>query len=147
MRHRPIHLVALLVGSVACAAAPEHRPSPHALLDSIAPLAPRCAGVQSCLLGQVVAAESSAPLARAAIFLERDGADARDDAPLRITRLTDDQGVFTIADVPRGQSRLAVYKDARRHEISGVELGAEGTTVVPIRLAPRVEGGREARIE
>ena len=122
------------LGAAGCSAAPVSNTKAPSMRDSITPLSPRCAGGQSCLLGQVVAAESAAPLARAAIFLELDDPNAKDD--FRITRLTDDQGVFTVIDAPPGHYRLAVYKDARRHEITGVELGAEGTTVVPIRLAP-----------
>ena len=100
---------------------------------------PRCAGVQSCLLGQVVAAESANPMARAAVFLEREGeagVEEKRDSPLRILTLTDDQGVFTVTDAPRGHYRLAVYKDARRVEVRGIALGEPGTTVVPVRLPP-----------
>jgi hypothetical protein len=94
----------------------------------------KCAEVQSCLLGQVVAAESSAPMARAAIFLEREADDSIDSSPVRILTLTDDQGVFTVVDAPQGRYRLAIYKDARRLEARGLELGAPGTVMVPVRL-------------
>jgi hypothetical protein len=94
----------------------------------------KCAQVHSCLLGQVVAAESSAPMARAAIFLEREADDDIESNPVRILTLTDDQGVFTVADAPRGRYRLAIYKDARRLEARGLELGAPGTVLVPVRL-------------
>ncbi len=101
---------------------------------------PRCAGVRSCLLGQVVAAENANPMARAAVFLELEAHDGRPDAartePLRILTLTDDQGVFTVTDAPPGHYRLAVYKDARRVEVRGIALGQPGTTVVPVRLPP-----------
>lgn len=93
---------------------------------------PRCAGVESCLLGQVVAAESATPLARAAVFLERERDDG--DDPVRFLTLTDDQGVFIVTDAPKGRYRLAVYKDARRVEARGLKLGSPGTTVVPVRL-------------
>jgi hypothetical protein len=116
-----------------CACATVNGPSaPHTLRDSITPLGPRCAGVQSCLLGQVIAAESAAPLPGAAIFLERMG----QEEGVKIQALTDDQGIFTIFEPPPGHYRMAVYKEARSHEISGVRLGEQGTTVVPIRLAP-----------
>jgi hypothetical protein len=104
--------------------------------DSITPITPRCAGVQSCLLGRVIAAETAAPLARAAVFLERIEAEP-EPSPVRITKLTDDQGVFEVIDAPPGHYRLAVYKDERRHEITGVRLGDDGTTMIPVRLAPR----------
>lgn len=101
---------------------------------------PRCVEVRSCLLGQVIAAESATPLSRAAIFLEREvergGIREPGTAPLRIVTMTDDQGVFTVVDAPEGRYRMAVYKDARRLEARGLELGAPGTTVVPVRLPP-----------
>ena len=95
-------------------------------------IGPRCADVRSCLVGQVVAAETATPLPSAAVFLERqDSAE-----PVRILTLTDDQGVFTVADAPVGTYRLAIYKDARRIERRGLKLGAPGTTLVPVRLSP-----------
>ena len=100
---------------------------------------PRCVGARSCLVGQVVSAEGAAPLPRAAVFLVREGASsgkAAARAPTRLAALTDDQGVFTITDAPAGVYRLAVYKDARWVEARGVELGAPGVTVVPVRLPP-----------
>lgn len=97
-------------------------------------LRPRCADVRSCLLGQVTAAETSQPLSRAAVFLERE--DTGDDRPVRLQTLTDDQGVFTLVDVPSGHYRIAVYTDARRCEAYGLELGMPGTTMVPVRLPP-----------
>jgi hypothetical protein len=69
-------------------------------------------------------------LERAAVFLEREGPES-----LVIMRLTDDQGVFTVVDAPAGNYRVAVYKDARRIEARGLELGAPGTMVVPIRIS------------
>jgi hypothetical protein len=94
-------------------------------------IAPRCAEVRSCLVGQVTAADTSAPLSRAAVFLERDD---RDGPGVRILTLTDDQGVFTVVDAPTGRYRLAIYKDARRLEARGLKLGEPGTTLVPVRL-------------
>jgi len=111
-------------------------PLPPAALGGVVLVSPRCAGVRSCLLGQVVAAESARPMARAAVFLEREDASATDSERARIMRLTDDQGVFTVEDAPVGQYRLAVYKDARSLEVRGLSLGARGTTMVPVRLPP-----------
>jgi hypothetical protein len=96
----------------------------------------KCPQVRSCLLGQVVAAESFVPMASAAIFLEREADDSIEGDPVRILALTDDQGVFTIVDAPHGRYRLAIYKDARRIEARGLELGAPGTVMVPVRLPP-----------
>ncbi len=118
-------------------AAPVHGPSPT--LGGVTFVRPRCIEVRSCLLGQVVAAESATPMARAAVFLVREGDDVKREAPeelLRIVRLTDDQGVFTVADAPAGRYSVSVYKDARRISASGLELGGPGTLVVPIRLPP-----------
>jgi hypothetical protein len=109
-------------------------------LGGVTFIGPRCADVRSCLVGQVVAAETAAPLPRAAVFLERQDGSAEPSSasgrPLRILTLTDDQGVFTVADAPAGTYRLAVYKDARRIERRGLRLGAPGTTLVPVRLSP-----------
>ncbi len=102
-------------------------------------MTPRCVEVRSCLLGQVVAAETSTPLARAAVFLVREGEagdEAEDAQTLRIVRLTDEQGVFTVIDAPAGRYSVSVFKDARRISASGIELGNPGTLVVPIRLPP-----------
>lgn len=98
----------------------------------------RCASTASCLMGQVVAAETAAPLARATVFLEREeGADGRverKEEPVRITTLTDDQGVFAIEEPPAGRYRLQVFKRERRLEVHGLFLGQPGTTMVPVRL-------------
>jgi hypothetical protein len=103
--------------------------------DEVAFLRPRCAGVDSCLLGRVTAQENARPLARAAVFLELQGEAAKADV-MRLQTLTDDQGVFTIEDPPPGRYRLAVYKDARSLEVRGLSLGGRGTTLVPVSLAP-----------
>lgn len=97
---------------------------------------PRCAGVSSCLLGQVVAAETYAPMSQAAVFLElEDGAGGRAEGDgVSIVTMTDDQGVFTVADAPKGRYRLAIYKDARKLEVRGLQLGGAGITMVPVRL-------------
>lgn len=120
-------------------------PMPETVLPSriggVTFIGPRCADVRSCLVGQVVAAETAAPLPRAAVFLERQEEGSADPQstsakPIRILTLTDDQGVFTVADAPAGKYRLAIYKDARRIERRGLELGAPGTMLVPVRLSP-----------
>ena len=129
-------LLALCLLPVACATAPV-RPDPSlatAGRGGVTFIRARCPEVRSCLVGQVVAAESSAPMARAAIFLEREADDSVDGTPVRILALTDDQGVFTVIDAPQGRYRLAIYKDARRIEARGLELGAPGTVMVPVRL-------------
>ncbi|MCA9706713.1 MAG: carboxypeptidase regulatory-like domain-containing protein [Myxococcales bacterium] len=99
----------------------------------------RCAQTSSCLLGQVVAAETATPLSRATVFLERE-ADPQGEAPsegpepVEITTLTDDQGVFAIEEPPAGRYRLQVFKRERRLEVRGLALGEPGTTMVPVRL-------------
>ena len=92
----------------------------------------RCATASSCLLGQVVTAETAAPLARATVFLERE--DGGTGGAVQITTLTDDQGVFAIAEPPAGRYRLQVFKRERRLEVHGLSLGEPGTTMVPVRL-------------
>ncbi|NVB39010.1 carboxypeptidase regulatory-like domain-containing protein [Pseudenhygromyxa sp. WMMC2535] len=102
--------------------------------DTIVILSPRCAGVSSCVLGHVTSAEGGAPVAQASVFLEREG--EQDGAGgIRIMTLTDEQGVFTVADPPPGSYRVAIYKQAGSVEVVGIELGRAGTTVLPIRLA------------
>lgn len=120
--------------STACSSTtgPSHTVTP-ATRGGVTFIAPRCALVRSCLVGQVTAADTSAPLSRAAVFLERDD---RDGPGVRILTLTDDQGVFTVVDAPTGRYRLAIYKDARRLEARGLRLGEPGTTLVPVRLPP-----------
>lgn len=105
-------------------------------LGGITMVTPRCVEVRSCLLGQVVAAETSTPLARAAVFLEREPEGTDADVPLQIVRTTDEQGVFTVADAPAGRYSVSVYKGARRISASGLELGGPGTLMIPIRLPP-----------
>ena len=103
-------------------------------------MTPRCVEVRSCLLGQVVAAETATPLARAAVFLVREplGDRGPDAKPLQIVRLTDEQGVFTVADAPAGRYSVSVFKEARHISASGLELGNPGTLMVPIRLPPPI---------
>lgn len=108
-------------------------PAAPGVRGGVTVIAPRCPAVRSCLLGQVTAADTAAPLSQAAVFLEREG-EPGEPRPLRIVTLTDDQGVFTVVDAPTGRYRMAVYKDARRLEARGLRLGAPGTTMVPIRL-------------
>jgi hypothetical protein len=99
-------------------------------------IGPRCAGARSCVLGHVVAAETSTPLSRAAVFLEREGGATEPAQRAAIVALTDEQGVFTVTDAPPGRYRLSVYKEARRVEVHGLEVAAIGTTVIPVRLGP-----------
>ncbi|MEM9463069.1 MAG: hypothetical protein AAGF11_53500 [Myxococcota bacterium] len=105
----------------------------------------RCASASSCLLGQVVAAETATPLSRATVFLEREDGDGDGDddggggetkgpQPVKITTLTDDQGVFAVEEPPAGRYRLQVFKRERRLEVRGLALGQPGTTMVPVRL-------------
>lgn len=127
----------LLLGAAllsACTPATHVQPqSPLAVRDSVTLIGPRCAGTSSCLLGRVTAAESGQPLSQAAVFLEPIGDETK---AAMIIALTDDQGVFTVEDPPLGNYRLAVYKQARHAEVRGLELGAQGTVVVPVMLAP-----------
>ena len=93
-------------------------------------ISPRCGPVQSCLMGLVLDAESAKALPRAAVFLESES----DGDTKRYVTVTDDQGVFTVENAAVGKYRLAVYKESRRAERTGVELGTPGTTVVPVFL-------------
>lgn len=108
--------------------------APIHALGGVTMVTPRCVEVRSCLLGQVVEAETSTPLARAAVFLEREPEGTAAGAPLQIVRTTDEQGVFTVADAPAGRYSVSVYKGARHISASGLELGGPGTLMVPIRL-------------
>lgn len=104
--------------------------------DTISILSPRCAGVHSCVLGHVTAAETAAPVAKASVFLERaPGPGEVEGEGTLIMALTDEQGVFTVSDPPPGNYRIAIYKEAGVVEVVGLELGRAGTTVLPIRLA------------
>lgn len=123
-------LAPLLVAGCTTHARPTATASPSGR-GGVTFIAPRCAAVRSCLVGQVTAADTAAPLSRAAVFLERDD---RDGPGVRILTLTDEQGVFTVVDAPIGRYRLAIYKDARRLEARGLKLGDPGTTLVPVRL-------------
>lgn len=126
---------ALLGSGCRTTALPSAQP-PVRALGGVTIVSPRCAEVRSCLLGRVVAAESSAPLARAAVFIVPDPESGTAEAQSQIVRMTDEQGVFTVADAPAGHYSVSVFKDARRITASGLELGAPGTQMVPIRLPP-----------
>ncbi|MGH1349178.1 MAG: carboxypeptidase-like regulatory domain-containing protein, partial [Nannocystales bacterium] len=130
-------LVALALGGCGPAPMPATTTPVHTL-GGVTMVTPRCVEVRSCLLGQVVAAETSAPLARAAVFLEREPEGTASDAPLQIVRTTDEQGVFTVADAPLGRYSVSVFKGARHITASGLELGGAGTLMVPIRLPPPI---------
>lgn len=121
----------LLTATLGCVGGRIASPSPQH--DTISILSPRCAGVRSCVVGHVTASGTAAPVAEAAVFLERE-ADPERGEPLRILTLTDEQGVFVVDDPPPGSYRLAVYKGDSSVEVAGVELGRDGTTVLPVRL-------------
>lgn len=128
-------LVALTLGCIAQAPAqgPVARPS-------ITIVAPRCAGASSCVLGHVSAALDASPIAKAAVFVQReaeagdDGEVATGEPPAPIQTLTDEQGVFTLIDPTPGRYRVVVIKEGAKIEASGLELGRPGTTILPIRL-------------
>jgi hypothetical protein len=125
-------VVVLLSTALGCVAS-ERIPTTAAPRDTISILSPRCAGVRSCVLGHVTASGTAVPVAEAAVFLEREP-QAGEVEPIRILALTDEQGVFVVDDPPPGQYRLAVYKDDSSVEVAGLELGREGTTMLPVRL-------------
>lgn len=125
--------VLLLGATLGCVAGGQGPVSPPQR-DTISILSPRCAGIRSCVLGHVTAASSAAPVAQAAVFLVRD-AELGEQEPVRFLTLTDEQGVFIVGDPPPGSYRIAIYKDDSGVEVSGMELGDEGTTLLPVRLA------------
>ena len=104
------------------------------LHNTILIVSARCAGVSSCVLGHVTEAGTAAPVAEAAVFLERE-LEPGEDEPVRIIALTDEQGVFIVNEPPPGSYRIAVYKSDSGVEVIGMELGGEGTTLLPVRLA------------
>lgn len=134
-------LTALIAGLTvlpACASGPAAAPGagvPTAR-GGVTFIRPKCEGVNSCLLGRVVEAETYAPMSAAAVFLELENGTRAVPGKkgVNIVTLTDDQGVFTVADAPAGRYRLAIYKDARKLEVRGLELGTAGITMVPVRL-------------
>lgn len=130
-RRRALPTCALLL-AIGCAPAQRAAVAPAAR-DTISVVSPRCAGVRSCLLGHVTVANSAAPVAQAAVFLERELPGS--DRPQLILRLTDEQGVFAVHDPPPGSYRIAVYKADSRVEVMGMQLGGEGTIMLPVRLA------------
>jgi hypothetical protein len=126
----------VLALQVACGAVPHPSAAAPVFRGGVTLIGPRCAGARSCVLGHVVAAETSAPLSGAAVFFEREGGAVEAATSSAIVALTDEQGVFTVTDAPPGRYRLSVYKEARRVEVHGVEVAALGTTVIPVRLGP-----------
>ncbi|WP_146155540.1 carboxypeptidase-like regulatory domain-containing protein [Enhygromyxa salina] len=123
--------VLAVVATFGCVAGEIQREPLH---DTISLLSPRCAGAGSCVLGHVTEAGTAAPIAEAAVFLERE-LEPDESEPVRILALTDEQGVFVVGEPPPGSYRIAIYKDASSVEVMGVELGREGTTMLPVRLA------------
>lgn len=123
-------LAVLLLGAACSAPLPTNPPAAAGTRGGVTFVRARCASASSCLLGQVVTAETAAPLPHATVFLEREeGGEA-----VEITTLTDDQGVFAIVEPPAGRYRLQVFKRERRLEVHGLSLGEPGTTMVPVRL-------------
>jgi hypothetical protein len=116
--------------TLGCAAGPARPPQRQ---DTIAILSPRCAGLSSCLIGHVTTVAAAAPIAQAAVFLIRE-LEAGEPEPVRFFALTDEQGVFVVEQPPPGRYRISVYKDDRSVEVTGMLLGAPGTTVLPVRL-------------
>lgn len=126
-------IAVLLLGPACRPPAPTHSPATSSARGGATFVRARCASAASCLMGQVVAAETATPLARATVFLEREE-DIESGSPVEITTLTDDQGVFAIEEPPAGSYRLQVFKRERRLEVRGLPLGEPGTTMVPVRL-------------
>jgi hypothetical protein len=130
----------VLLAAVCAGCAPTAATAPGTLsaagVGGVTFISPRCPAAASCLLGQVIAAESANPMVKAAVFLEREEQDSLDGKPVRFLRLTDDQGVFTVVDAPAGRYRLAIYAEERKLGATGLVLGAPGTTVVPVRMPP-----------
>ncbi len=126
-------LILALALAPACRApaAPSRAPVGAANRGGVTFVRARCASASSCLLGQVVTAETAAPLSRATVFLEREEGEGE---VVEITTLTDDQGVFAVVEPPAGRYRLQVFKRERRLEVHGLALGEPGTTMVPVRL-------------
>jgi Carboxypeptidase regulatory-like domain len=124
-------LAVLALGPACRAPAPANPPMGAAHRGGVTFVRARCASASSCLLGQVVTAETAAPLSRATVFLEREEGEGE---VVEITTLTDDQGVFAIEEPPVGRYRLQVFKRERRLEVHGLSLGEPGTTMVPVRL-------------
>jgi hypothetical protein len=127
--------IALATALGGCATAPAAvavGPAP-ASRGGVTLLGPRCTAAASCLLGHVTAAENGSPVSRAAVFLEL---ERHEGEPRWILALTDEQGVFEIDDPPPGRYRLSVYAPPRGIEMAGIELGARGTTMLPVRLPP-----------
>jgi hypothetical protein len=129
---RLLGLALLLLGAACRAPVPVHPPVSAANRGGVTFVRAHCASASSCLLGQVVTAETAAPLSRATVFLERE--DGGTGGAVQITTLTDDQGVFAIAEPPAGRYRLQVFKRERRLEVHGLSLGEPGTIMVPVRL-------------
>ena len=132
-------MLALCASAVGCRAVYQ-APSPVSSEDrlgSVTYIRARCAAVDSCLVGHVVASDTARGMPEAAVFLVREAGESEDGKPVRILTLTDSQGVFTVEDAPAGRYRLAVYKDSRKVEKRGIKLGAPGTTVMPIRMPAR----------
>ena len=127
----------MFVVGAACSGQPRLIAAPPgtAARGGVTLLSPRCERAESCVLGHVTAAESGSPMSHAAIFFQIEAAEAT-KKPGWILTLTDDQGVFEIENPPPGRYRLSVYAPPREIEMTGIELGAIGTTGLSVRLPP-----------
>ena len=121
------------LGCMACSAAPRNPPRPP-IRDAVLVTEARCAGVHSCVVGYISAAESERPLSNASVWFEREDASEGEGEMFGAT--TDFEGVFVVVDPPPGRYTIGVYRGARRKQFHGVELGAPGTRVAVISLAP-----------
>jgi hypothetical protein len=128
MLHPLARLVSPLALVLGCVAGPTAQGP--VLRPSITIVSARCAGASSCVLGHVSTSLDAGPIAKAAVFVQREG-----EALSAIQTLTDEQGVFTLIDPPPGRYRIVVIKDGAKVEAVGLELGRPGTTLIPIRLA------------
>ena len=94
MRSRLGLLIAARLGGVLALGCAATGPMPDMVTPSriggMTFIGPRCADVRSCLVGQVVAAETATPMPSAAVFLEREEGPAKADGPVCIVIITDD---------------------------------------------------------
>lgn len=72
-------LAGLALGPGCQVQAPTNPPASSVNRGGVTFVRARCASASSCLLGQVVAAETAIPLARATVFLEREDDEAEQD--------------------------------------------------------------------
>ena len=128
---------------LACACAGQ-QPGPELARNTVTIVPPHCAQLSACVLGHVTVVGTTAPVAKATVFLERE-LQAEESEPLRLYALTDELGVFIFEEPPPGRYRLAVYKEDSSVEVGGLELGAPGTTLLPVRLDLDAQAAPSAR--